>query len=459
MPCGYHPLTYAERCQIHALKKSGLSIRGMAHQLERSPGTISREIVRNRGGRGTRHRQAQARSEARRRAASKVPRKRTPERWEQVEEGLRAGWSPEQTAGRYRQQGEVMAGREWIYRYVRADRQSGGTLHRCLRRRGKKPNWKGGRHAGRGHIPGRVDISKRPAVVDGKSRIGDWELDTILGSKHRGALHFRVEVGQQFPTGNYFLPDSGQKLFFARKVLPGDKVPGGRTTAGKSRAVCTRKTSLEHAGSRPPVRAHGGMPGNPMEPASPAAGPVCIAHRPDFPPQRTAAVPACPGRLEDRTAAFPVVETPWISPHPRKFPPWRTFPEDLSGKSGKEPSGTDRMRRPQRSGGSDDPGRDGRHALPNRAESLNRREAIPGKQVWRRTANCASFPVGGFSGMCDCMPGPLAACPSVQGLHRRWRFPAKWGTGDSPRKPYPIHGLVPKARRMLGSLDFEHPET
>ena len=61
MPCGYHPLTYAERCQIHALKKSGLSIRGIAHQLERSPGTISREIVRNRGGRGYRHRQAQDR--------------------------------------------------------------------------------------------------------------------------------------------------------------------------------------------------------------------------------------------------------------------------------------------------------------------------------------------------------------------------------------------------------------
>ena len=41
MPCGYHPLTYAERCQIHALKKSGLSIRGIAHQLERSPGTAT----------------------------------------------------------------------------------------------------------------------------------------------------------------------------------------------------------------------------------------------------------------------------------------------------------------------------------------------------------------------------------------------------------------------------------
>ncbi|MCY3770153.1 MAG: IS30 family transposase [Gammaproteobacteria bacterium] len=45
MPFGYHPLTYAERCQIHGLKKSGLSIRGMAHQRERSPGRSSATAV------------------------------------------------------------------------------------------------------------------------------------------------------------------------------------------------------------------------------------------------------------------------------------------------------------------------------------------------------------------------------------------------------------------------------
>ena len=29
---------------------------------------------------------------------------------------------------------------------------------------GKKPNWRGGRHARRGHLPGRVDISEHPAA-------------------------------------------------------------------------------------------------------------------------------------------------------------------------------------------------------------------------------------------------------------------------------------------------------
>ncbi len=58
-----------------------------------------------------------------------------------VEDRLREGWSPEQIAGRSRQQGLVLAGTEWISQHVRADRRAGGDLYRCLRRRGSKPNW------------------------------------------------------------------------------------------------------------------------------------------------------------------------------------------------------------------------------------------------------------------------------------------------------------------------------
>ena len=193
MPTGYHHLAYTERCQIHALLHRGFSQREIAVQLERDPGTISREISRNRGKCGYRHKQAQGKATSRLREASEVPRKMTPDRWEVVEEQLEEGWSPEQISGRYRRLGKVMACREWIYQHVRANRHAGGTLYKHLRRRDKKPNWKGGRHAGRGHIPGRVDISERPAVVEEKSRIGDWELDTIIGSKHRGALVSSVD--------------------------------------------------------------------------------------------------------------------------------------------------------------------------------------------------------------------------------------------------------------------------
>ena len=40
----------------------------------------------------------------------------------------------------------------------------------------------------RGIIQDRVDISQRPAVVDEKKRFGDFEIDTMIGRNHKGAI-------------------------------------------------------------------------------------------------------------------------------------------------------------------------------------------------------------------------------------------------------------------------------
>lgn len=182
MAKGYRHLTYGSRCQIYALKRSGLSVRGIARVLEVSASTVSRELRRNCGLRGYRMKQAQRLSEARRREASSRPRKLTAELWSWIEGKLRLRWSPEQIAGRMRFEGGASVGKTWIYRHVWKDRAEGGKLCRFLRRRGKKANRRGRRDAGRGVIPGRVDISERPAVVESKERVGDWELDTIIGA-------------------------------------------------------------------------------------------------------------------------------------------------------------------------------------------------------------------------------------------------------------------------------------
>ena len=60
--------------------------------------------------------------------------------------------------------------------------------------------WGGGGmiDAGRGHIPARVDISERPQVVEEKVRIGDRELDTIIGARHRGALLSPVDRASRY---------------------------------------------------------------------------------------------------------------------------------------------------------------------------------------------------------------------------------------------------------------------
>jgi transposase, IS30 family len=39
----------------------------------------------------------------------------------------------------------------------------------------------------------RVSIEQRPDIVDEKSRIGDWEIDTVIRQHHKGALVTIVE--------------------------------------------------------------------------------------------------------------------------------------------------------------------------------------------------------------------------------------------------------------------------
>ena len=64
---------------------------------------------------------------------------------------------------------------------------SGGGLHthlRCRRKRRKRY----GAPSHRGHIKNRVCIDQRPEVVDRRSRIGDWEADTLLGSRKKSKV-------------------------------------------------------------------------------------------------------------------------------------------------------------------------------------------------------------------------------------------------------------------------------
>ena len=54
-------------------------------------------------------------------------------------------------------------------------------------------NKRAGKNAGRGLIPNRIDISERPAIVARKTRLGDWEGDTVVSAGHKGGLLTLVE--------------------------------------------------------------------------------------------------------------------------------------------------------------------------------------------------------------------------------------------------------------------------
>ena len=186
----YRQLSAEERLKIETLAGEGHSGKSIARILGRSQSTISRELGRNReGDQAYGAARAHALATGRRQAAAERPRKLGAADWERFEERLKAGWSPEQIAGREKLEGGPGVSATWLYKWLREDRASGGELYLHLRRQGKRRKAKAAAgEAGAGLIPGRTDIGLRPPVVDEKSRCGDLEVDLIIGKGHHGAV-------------------------------------------------------------------------------------------------------------------------------------------------------------------------------------------------------------------------------------------------------------------------------
>ena len=190
----YSHLTYEQRCQIYALKKRGFSQAEIAKDLGVNQSSISRELARNTGKRGYRYKQANDFAKERRARQQRKKRVMTDELVLRIEQALvEWQWSPEQIAGRLAQEDGIKVSHESIYQHIWADKKRGGKLYQSLRQRGKKYNARKAKTAGRGLIPARVDIAERPQIVDEKSRVGDWELDSIIGANHQGAITSMVE--------------------------------------------------------------------------------------------------------------------------------------------------------------------------------------------------------------------------------------------------------------------------
>lgn len=185
-------LTQEERYTIERMSKDGYNQARIAECLGRDPGTISREMSRNIGQRGYRHKQAQRKAEDRR-FASRGRIKFTPLMQAKVEWYLREDLSPEQVTGVMRRNGEESVSHERIYQHVYADHQRGGTLYKHLRQCRKKRRKRLGRDDRRGRIQNRVSIEERPPVVQKRFYYGDWEVDLVAGANHDGFLLTVVE--------------------------------------------------------------------------------------------------------------------------------------------------------------------------------------------------------------------------------------------------------------------------
>ncbi len=194
----YKQLTYEQRCQIEALKKSGISQQAIATIITVSQSSVSRELTRNTGLRGYRHDQAHRNSIERRQATAK-PHKMTAKLIDEIDDKIFLKWSPEQISGWLLVNEDTCISHEIIYQHVWADKAAGGDLYKQLRRRARKYKVRGSNGKTRsGQIKNRISIDERPIVVDEKSRVGDWEIDTVIGKNHSGALVTIVERATLF---------------------------------------------------------------------------------------------------------------------------------------------------------------------------------------------------------------------------------------------------------------------
>jgi IS30 family transposase len=179
-------LTKEERDRIAQLHHRQFSQKQIALVVGRDPGTISRELARNRVGGEYFAAQAQALAQRRRRERPRQRKLDDPKLNEAVRCNLVQNWSPEQIAGAqkraYPKEPHRQVSARTIYTWIEQDRHR-EHWKSYLRRRGKRPCRR------KNPTPcAAARIRNRPEVIERRLRLGDFEGDTVLGPVGTGGI-------------------------------------------------------------------------------------------------------------------------------------------------------------------------------------------------------------------------------------------------------------------------------
>jgi len=182
-------LTEEQRYTIATMKQQGYSQNQIANTIGKDKSIVSRELKRNRDERSGAYRSdlAQRKYELRK-SNKKHFVKLDSEMKNKIDDYLSQKLSPEQIVGICRKQSIEMVSHESIYQYIWADKKRKGILYKNLRSQGKKYKNRSLKTDKRGQITGRKNIEERPKEVDKRERLGDLEIDTIIGKDHKGAI-------------------------------------------------------------------------------------------------------------------------------------------------------------------------------------------------------------------------------------------------------------------------------
>lgn len=228
----YNHIIEKERYVISHMHMAGCSLRAIGRHLGRHHTSIMREINRNRPTYADDavywyyatqkiaiERQHKARSHRRQNHKPLV---------DYVEDKLRHDWSPETISVRiridYPNDERMRISHQMIYCRIYLVAGQDGDLHNHLRRRHPRRRRQKRYGSGRRFIPGRVSINHRPAIVETRERIGDWEGDTLEGAKGKGALATHVELKSRYLIAAK-LSDKKAATMNAKNVMSFQKLP------------------------------------------------------------------------------------------------------------------------------------------------------------------------------------------------------------------------------------------
>ena len=188
-------LTEMQRYKISWMLENNFSKTKIASDLGVSRSTVHRELRRNSNRKSRRYDPALAHEKYKKRMREKPKRVRFTDEMKQFarEKLVKKQWSPEQISGRCNLEGIDMVSHETLYRWIYSARGSDSHLRENLRHRGRKRQKRANKNDYRGLIPNRRDIAERPAEVDSRLRIGDIEVDTVVGRGRSGNIVTMVD--------------------------------------------------------------------------------------------------------------------------------------------------------------------------------------------------------------------------------------------------------------------------
>ncbi|HAR42070.1 MAG TPA: IS30 family transposase [Bdellovibrionales bacterium] len=150
---------------------------------------MSREIRRNRPG-GRLYRAAKAAQRAESLRINQHPRHKISGSVEKdLVASLKLGWSPEQISGRWKQNGIAIT-HETIYQFIyRKSQKEEQNLYLFLprKRKRRRSHATHKKHVLAGKRLNLPSIEDRPEIVDTRSRLGDFERDSIVSPRRQGS--------------------------------------------------------------------------------------------------------------------------------------------------------------------------------------------------------------------------------------------------------------------------------